>query len=144
MGVIFPFYLLASYLYLTDRLLLIKNYIPLWQINIPHVQNKIVFFITIAIILISLLMGLFYWQQENRRLLIQIRKNWIVLLAMFFVMLPLPFINKNAGIESLILCIVPASPLIAKGFLAPKKNTIPSLLFWALLCLAILKNWQLI
>lgn len=144
MGVIFPYYLLASYLYLTDRLQSIKNYIPLWQFNLPNIQNRIVFFITIAVIVIVLLMGLFYWQQENRRLLIQVRKNWVVLLAMFFVLLPLPFIHKNAGIESFILCIVPASPIIAKGFLAPKKNTIPALMFWALISLAILKNWQII
>lgn len=144
MGIIFPFYLLASYLYLTDNIQSLKNYIPLWHINLPDVQNKIVFFITLAAIIIVLLTGLFYWQQENRRLLIQVRKNWVVLLAMFFVLLPLPFINKNAGIESLILCIVPASPLIAKGFLAPKKNTIPALMFWALISLAILKNWQII
>jgi len=144
MGIIFPFYLLASYLYLTDRLYEIKNYIPLWQITLPHIQNKIIFFVTIAAILIILFIGLFYWQQENRRLLIQVRKNWVVLLAMLFVFLPSPFINKNTGIESILLCIVPASPLMARGFLAPKKNTIPALMFWALISLAILKNWQII
>lgn len=144
MGVIFPFYLLTSYLYLTDQLLSIKNYIPTWQLNLPHIKNTIIFFITIAIIVIIVLIGIFYWQQEKRRLLIQVRKNWVVLLAMLFVLLPVTFINKNAGIESLILCIVPASPLIAKGFLAPKKNTIPTLLFWGLICLAVVKNWQLI
>ncbi|MEJ7683563.1 MAG: hypothetical protein WKG06_38040 [Segetibacter sp.] len=144
MGIIFPFYLLASYLYLTDNLYAIKNYIPLWQITLPHIQNKIIFFVTIAAILIIFFIGLFYSQQENRRLLIQVRKNWVVLLAMLFVLLPLPFINKNTGIESLILCIVPASPLMAKGFLAPKKNTIPALMFWALISLVILKTWQII
>ena len=144
MGIIFPFYLLASYLYLSDRLQLIKNYLPLWNLNLPDIQNKIVFFITIAFIVITLLAGLLYWQQENRRLLIQVRKYWVVLLSMLFVLLSAPFIDKNDGIESLILCIVPASPLIAKGFLAPKKNTIPTLMFWALISLAILKNWQII
>lgn len=144
MGVIFPFYLLISYLYLNDRLPSIKNYIPDWSLNLLHIKNPIIFFTTVAIIIAAILLGLFYWQQENRRLLIQVRKNWVVLLAMFFVLLPLPFINKNAGIESLILCIVPASPLIAKGFLAPKKNTIPALMFWVIICLAIVKNWQLI
>jgi len=144
MGIIFPFYLLASYLYFTDRLHTMKSYIPQWYINLPYIENKIVFFITVATIIIVLLTGLFYWQQENRRLLIQVRKNWVVLLAMLFVLLPLPFISKNAGIESLILCIVPGSPLIAKGFLAPKKNTVPALMFWALISLVVLKNWHII
>ena len=144
MGVIFPFYLLFSYLYLNDRLSAIKTYIPDWRINVPHIQNPVIFFATVAIFIIIFLIGLFYWQLENRRLLIQVRKNWIVLLVMFFVLLPLPFINRNAGIESLVLCIVPASPLIAKGFLAPKKNTVPAIMFWIMLILIITKNWQLI
>lgn len=144
MGIIFPFYLLTSYLYSNDRLQSVKNYLPVWNLNLPDIQNKIVFFITIAFIIITLLTGLLYWQQENRRLLIQVRKYWVVLLSMLFVLLSAPFIDKSDGIGSLILCIVPASPIIAKGFLAPKKLAIPTLMFWALISLAILKNWQVI
>lgn len=143
MGVISPFYFLVSYLYLTDRIRSIKHYIPDWQFNLPHVTLSIVFFITIALIILIFFIGMYYWQQENRRLVIQVRKNWAVLLVMLIVLLPLPFINKNAGIESLLLCIVPASPIIAKGFLAPKKNALPALMFWALIILGVLKNWQI-
>lgn len=144
MGVLCPFYFLISYLYLTDRLKTIKNYLPAWQLNLPYAHISIVFFITITAIILILFISFYYWQQENRRLLIQIRKNWIVLLVILLVMLPLPFVNKNAGIESLLLCIVPASPIIARGFLAPKKNLLPALMFWALIILAILQNWQIV
>jgi hypothetical protein len=144
LGVIAPFYFLVCFLYLKDALASIKNYVPVWKLNLPQVHVSIVFFITIAIIIFILLAGLYYWQQENRRLLIQIRNNWVVLLVMLLVMLPLPFINKNAGIESLILCIVPATPIISRGFFAPKKNTLPALMFWALLIVGILKNWLIV
>lgn len=144
MGVIFPFYLLAAYLYLTDRLQSFVQYIPQWELHVPKVHFSIVFFITVGVIIIITLIGLFYSQQENRRLLIQIRKNWTVLLAMLFIMLPLPFVNKNVGIESFLLWLVPATPFIAKGFLAPKKNTLPALMFWSLVALDILKNWEII
>lgn len=144
LGVISPFYFLVCYLFLKDKFLLIVNFIPVLQLNIPHIQISVVFFITIAIIIFSLFIGLYYWQQENRRLLIQVRNNWIVLLVMLFITLPMPFTAYNFEIESLILCIVPASPIIAKGFLAPKKNLLPSLMFWALIIIGILKNWLLI
>ena len=144
MGVICPYYFLAAYLYLTDSFSSIANYIPDWSINLPVVHISLTFFVTIGVLIIILLLGLIYSRQENRRLLIQIRKNWVVLLSMVFILLPMPFINKNAGIESLLLWIVPASPFMARAFLAPKRNTLPALLFWVLIALAILKNWEIV
>jgi hypothetical protein len=144
MGVIAPFYFLASYLYLTDRITTIGGYIPNWGINLPPVQISVIFFVTVGVILLVLLIGLFYWQSDSRAFLIQVRKNWSILLVMLLVMLPTPFINENTGLESLLLWLVPASPFMAKGFLAPKNNTLPGLMFWTLVTLAIVKNWGLI
>ena len=144
MGVICPFYFLASWLYLTDRIKSFTSYIPDWGFNLPVSQVSAFFFVTIGAIIVILIIGLFYWQHENRRLLIQVRKNWVMLLVMLLIMLPVPFINNNAGIESLFLWIVPASPFIAKGFLGPKRNFLPNLMFWSLLAIAIVKNWQII
>lgn len=144
MGVIFPYYFLASYLYLTDRLGSILQYIPKWGLNIPHTVISPAFFATVGLIVIILITGMFYSQQESRRLLIQVRKNWIVLSVMLIVMLPIPFINMAAGIDSLLLWIVPASPYMAKAFLGPKKNTFPNFMFWSLLAIALLKNWNVV
>ncbi|GEO10349.1 hypothetical protein [Segetibacter aerophilus] len=144
MGVVFPYYFLASYLYLTDRLSTILLYIPNWGLNIPRTTISPAFFVTVGLILIILILGMVYSQQETRRLLIQVRKNWVVLTVMLLVMLPIPFINKGVGIDSLLLWIVPASPYMAKAFLGPKKNTLPNLMFWSLLVLALVKNWQVV
>ncbi len=144
MGVISPFYFLVSYLYLTDNLPSIKNYIPWWRFHLLKTTASPVFFITIAVIILVIFIALYFWQQENRRLLIQVRNNWVVLVVMLLVMLPVPFVNKDAGLESLLLCIVPASPLIAKGFLGPRKNTLPFIMFSALIVLGILKNWHIV
>jgi len=144
MGVLSPFYFLASWLYLTDQIKSFGNYIPDWGLNLPITRVSVPFFITAGLITIILIIGIFFWQSENRRLIIQVRKNWNVLLVMLLVMLPIPFINEKAGIDSLFLWIVPASPFIAKGFLAPKKNFLPNIMFWGLLALGILKNWEVI
>jgi len=144
MGVITPYYFLAAYLYYNGKIQTIGEYIPDWALNIPDTTISPVFFVTIGLIIVILLIGLFYWQHESRRILIQVRKNWVVLLVMLLVMLPIPFINQHAGVESLLLWIVPASPFMAKGFLDPKKNFLPNLMFWSLLALAILKNWEIV
>ncbi len=144
MGVIAPYYFLASWLYLNDQLHTISSYIPVWQLNLPDTKVTGWFITTICLIIVILLIGLYYWQSESRRLLIHVRKNWGVLMVMLLVMLPIPFINKNVGLDSLILWLIPASPFIAKGFLAPRKNFLPNLMFLSLLLLAIAKNWQFI
>lgn len=142
MGAIAPFYFLFSYLYLTDRTKHLLQFIPQWRLGLPHVQSSVLFFITLAIIIIILLPGIFYWRRENRRLLIQVRENWIVFQVMLLLMLPLPFISKHSDMDILLLFIVPFSPFMAKGFLAPKKITLPNIMFWCLVVLAVLNNWK--
>jgi hypothetical protein len=141
MGVAAPFYFLFSYLYLTDQWNHFERFLPHLQLNLPDLLPTILFFITIAVIAIILFIGIFYFQKENRRMLIQVRKNWIVLQVMLFVMLPIPFISRNAGMDTFLLLIVPLSPFIAKGFFAPKKETLPNIMFWTLIVLVLLNNW---
>jgi hypothetical protein len=144
MGVITPFYFLFSFLYLTDRMHRLQRYVPEWQLNLPGVQAPILFSITMGAIIIMLLVGLFYWQDQSRRMLIQVRKNWAILIVMLIVMLPLPFISKNASLDSLLLWIIPVSPFIAKGFGTPKRMTLPNILFWILVILVVLNTWHLV
>ena len=141
MGVLAPFYFLGVYLFLTDNFNHLAVYLPTWQLNLPDVANQVFFFISIGLIILFLFIGIFQWQDKNRRMLIHIRKNWGVLIAMLFVMLPLPFINKNANLESLLMWTIPVSPFIANAFLAPKNNTFPNIMFWLLVLAAAVNNW---
>ncbi len=142
MGVIAPFYFLFSYLYVTNHINRLFQFIPQWQLGLPHVQPTVLFFITLAVIIIILITGIFYLKRENRRLLIQVRENWIVFQVMLFLMLPLPFVSKNSNIDILLLFIVPFSPFIAKGLLAPKKELLPNIMFWCLVVLTLLNGWH--
>jgi hypothetical protein len=142
MGVIAPFYFLFAFLYLTDRWLQFSTFIPDFQLNLPDVDPTPLFYITIAAIIISLLYGIYHFNDTSRRMLIQVRKNWGVLMVMLLIMLPLPFISANATLDSLLLWTIPVSPFIAKGFLSPKKQTFPNILFWVLVILIVLNNWS--
>ena len=144
MGVLAPYYFLLSYLYFTDRFHTAQTFIPALELNSPNVAISSIFFVTVGLIIVLLLIGLYHWQNESRRLLIQVRKNWGVLMVMLLIILPIPFINKGAGIDSVLLWIIPAGPFIAKGFLAPKKELLPNIMFWALLILILIKNWELV
>lgn len=141
MGVLTPFYFLGAYLFLTDRFHQFATFLPTWQLNLPDVENELFFFLSIGFIIMVLFIGIYQWQNKNRRMLIHIRKNWGVLIAMLIVMIPLPFINANASLESLFMWAIPVSPFIANGFLTPKNNTFPNIMFWLLVMLIIINNW---
>lgn len=144
MGVFAPFYFLLAFLYLTDRWEQITRFIPEFQLNLPDVEPTPLFFVTIGTILLMLLFGIYHFQDKSRRMLIQVRKNWGVLMVMLLIMLPLPFVSKDAALDSLLLWMIPVSPFIAKGFLSPKKETFPNIMFWLLIVLIVLNNWSFI
>ena len=144
MGILAPYYFLFSFLYLADKLNRLQRFVPEWQLNLPDVHSILLFTISLAVIVIMLIIGLFFYQAGSRRMLIQIRKNWSVLIVMLIVMVPVPFISKNAGLDSLLLWIIPVSPFIANGFLAPKRRLLPGVMFWILFALGIVNTWQLL
>jgi hypothetical protein len=144
MGVLTPFYFLAVYLFLTDQFSRILQFIPNWALNLPNVSTPILLLVSLGIIIVILIIGLFQWQNKNRRMVIQIRKNWGVLMVMLWVMIPLPFINENAGLETLLLWTIPVSPFMSNAFLDTKKDTFANILFWILVILIVLNNWGLV
>lgn len=142
MGVAAPYYFLFAFLFLTERWSRLAGYVPRFQLNLPDAHTSILFFVTLGVILLVLLAGVYQFQDKSRRMLIHVRKNWGVLVVMLLVMLPLPFISRNATFDSLLLWAIPVSPFIAMGFLSPKKNLFPNIMFWSLLILVVLNNWR--
>jgi hypothetical protein len=141
MGILSPYYFLGAYLFLTDQFTNLGRFTPNWQLNLPDVSTPAMFFISLGVILIMLLTGLYYYQTKSRRMLIHIRKNWGVLIVMLWVMIPLPFINENAGLDTLLMWSIPVSPFIAVGFLEIKKPVMANFLFWIFVILIGLNNW---
>jgi hypothetical protein len=144
MGVLSPFYFLGVYLFISDNFTHLSRYLPTFQLNLPDVKNLVLFFVSIGLIILFLFIGIYQYQSKNRRVLIHIRKNWGVLIAMLLVMLPLPFINENANLGSLLMWSIPVSPFIANGFLGPNKNTFPNIMFWLLIIMIVCNNWNFI
>ncbi len=144
LGIISPFYFLFSYLFLFDKFSSYKTYLPHWHLNLPIIHINAIFYISLILLFFILMIGVYFWRLENRKLLIQVRKNWGLLISLFFILLPVPFLNKGVVLDCFILWIVPASPLIAKGFFVPAQNRIPNIMFWILLLWGIFKNWQIL
>jgi hypothetical protein len=135
-----PAYFLLSYEYLTDQ----WNPSAHWPVWNPMQQwppfNP--WWIT-ALVAVALwfIIGLTNWQNVNRRMLIQTRKNWYILLMMGVFILPTLFFPKGNLLEGLTLLSLPFSAIGAYAFAGDNSRKWQSLLFWLLLILAIASSW---
>jgi hypothetical protein len=144
LGLIIPYYFLGAYLFFNNQLNSFTNYLPHFQLVIPSVQFNTSFSISIIVLGIAFLAGLFYWQQYNSRLVIQIRKNWATVLVMCIVLFSAPFFFKQGGIQSVFLCLVPLAAMVSNAFSFPKRFILPNLLFLMMIIVVMYNNWQLI
>ncbi|MDE3235946.1 MAG: hypothetical protein KGO81_08335 [Bacteroidota bacterium] len=143
-GILLPFYFLFSGLYLTDHIAELPRFIPDVHPGIHFIQPDIWLWISLAGLFVLLLFGFAYWQSYNSRMVINIRKNWSVMLVMLLAMLPLPFVFSKAGIQSVITLLIPLSAFISCGYLYPKRTLLPNLLFLLAAAIIIHTNWVLI
>ena len=144
MGIVLPYYFLFSWFFLKDQLSHFLSYLPSVQLTLPlqHWSENLVF--DLSFLLIVLLLGLYYWQVFNQRMVIQIRKNWGMMATMLVILLPIPFIFTNSGIESAFMALVPIAVFSSNAFSFPRRLVLPKLLFWLSVVLIAYNNWVFI
>ena len=144
MGILLPYYFLISWLFLNDNVSQFSSFLPYLQWNLPFPQWNLPLIIRLSVLVVTLLAGLICWQKSNKRMVIQIRKNWGVMVVMLLILLPIPFIFLHAGIESAFLSLVPMAAFAANAFSYPRRLFLPNILFWLAVITIIYNNWWLI
>ncbi|MBL0882224.1 MAG: hypothetical protein IBJ16_02540 [Chitinophagaceae bacterium] len=144
MGIALPYYFVLSGLFLTNRLPEFQSMVPDFYLGSPEGAAGSVFLRGVIGLGVSLLCGLFFWQVSINRMVIQIRKNWGVMMVMLLTLLPVPFIFQLGGLESGILCLIPISAFVANAFSNPRNLSFPNLLFIAIVIIIALNNWYLL
>lgn len=141
LGVITPFYLLLSILYLGNNLEDIWLYVPEWGLSFTLPSRTPVFIASLILLGVLLMTGIYLWRSYAARTLIQVRKAWAVLLFMLLLLLPVMFICKDAGFESGMMAMVPAAVFVAGIFIYPRRAWFPAVVFWLLAALSLYNNW---
>lgn len=144
MGILIPYYFLGAWLFINDQLNTIIQYLPKLHVEVPKFIFNKSFVISLSVFVLSFLSGFIYWQQFNSRLVIQIRKNWSVLLLMSLFLIAVPFVFKNAGLEACFICIVPISAIVSNAFSYPRRPIFPNLLFLLFIIAIVYNNWYLV
>ncbi|MBS1574028.1 MAG: hypothetical protein JST09_01890 [Bacteroidetes bacterium] len=129
LGMTAPYYFYPVYLFLTDQLSL-QNIIPYVHISLPRFQQSGWIAASSLLLCIPFILGAYYVQDNLRRMLIQVRKGWSLILLYLLAAVLVPFLNAGQSFENWVIAAVPLAAFHACSFLYPPRKFIPLLLFW--------------
>jgi hypothetical protein len=128
LGALTPYYFHAIILFLQDRLS-ISNFFPHISVKVPVIKRNIWLAASTLLMTIPFLIGGYYVQVHLRKMLIQGRKNWSILLLYLMMAFFIPFINSDQSFHTWILIAAPFAAFHACAYFYPAKKFMPFLLF---------------
>lgn len=129
LGCLTPYYFYGAYLFLNDNLSF-KSFLPHVWVNVPDVKSSIWLAVSTLLLTIPFLIGGFYVQSHLHKMLIQVRKNWSIILLYLMLAFFVPFINTYASFSNWILIVASFACFHAAAyFYLPKKWLAHALFF---------------
>jgi len=138
-GISTPFYFYGIYLFIRDQWSWGALFSSL-HISLPSIAQSLWLAISVFLIVVPFLMGAFYVQDNLRKMLIQVRKGWTILLLYLLVSLFIPLAGENQTFENWIIAAVPFAGFHACAYLYTTYRIVPILIFWA--SVAFILVWQ--
>lgn len=129
LGILTPYYFHVAWLFLFGKLNF-ANFFPHVSITVPRIDNSIWVAGSILLLTIPFLIGGYFVQSNLRRMLIQVRKNWSILLLYLLLAFFVPFINSDQSFHTWILVTVPFAAFHACAYFYPVKRVLPLILFF--------------
>lgn len=128
-GCITSYYFYAVYLFLNDRFH-IRQLFPSISLRVPQIRSTIWLAASTLLIGIPFLIGGFFIQIHLRKMLIQVRKNWSILLMYLLLAFFVPFINSNQSFTTWVLIAVPFAAFHACAYFYQKREWLNLVLFF--------------
>lgn len=130
MGAATPYYFYAAYLFLTDQFV-VSQFFPEVYLQVPQVQRSLWLVGSTLLLAIPFLIGGYFIQAQLRKMLIQARKNWSIILLFLLLAFGVPFINSTSSFHTWILTAAPFAAFHASAYLYPVRKWLPLFLFLA-------------
>ena len=80
---------------------------------------------------VQFIAGLYYWQDQQSRFIIQVRKYWGVLLLVLILALFQPIIFSAQALYASAIVLTPLACFISFAYSVPKRLFVPHILFWS-------------
>ena len=129
LGITTPYYFYAVYLFLTKQWG-IEKILPYLNVKLPSLQQSIWLAASALLLMLPFLTGGYFVQDNLRRMLIQVRKAWSLVLLYLLVAIFIPFVNSSSTFENWIMAAVPFAAFHSCTYFYPPKKTFPLILFW--------------
>lgn len=141
MGITLPFYFVFAFIFLTNNTAGVMQFLPRLDWKNPLVRPEIQTILALICIGIQLIIGLYYWQLQQSRFIIQVRKYWGVLFLVLMVTLFQPIIFSTQALYASAIVITPLVCFISFAYANPKRLIIPNLLFWTSIAIIVYNHW---
>lgn len=142
LGVITPIYLFISAIFLINNNTNLFN--PILGMSIPKIHFSIYEWIALVIIIITILVGFVFIQNNMRKLLVQSRKSWTIFYLFLIFALILPFLNTHSAMSYYFFSIIPLSAIKASALLFPERRWFPIFSHWSLFILATIMGYYFV
>ena len=139
-GIFVPVYLLGSILFLNDKFDFIRNSIPYFQLHRIVLTLSVWFWIKTSVLILSLLIGINQWLPNYYRMVISIRRNWIILFLSIIILAFLPFGLYKGGFLDFLIILPLIACFVSSVFLYPKRFLLPNFIFILFIILIIHTN----
>jgi len=128
-GITVPFYFYAIYIFIKGKWSW-QAFLPHISIGVPSLEQTAWLAASVFLLMIPFLAGGYYVQDNLRRMLINVRKGWSLLLLYLLTALLLPFVNTNDTFENWVMAMVPMAAFHACMYFYSPWRWFPLVMFW--------------
>jgi len=129
LGITTPFYFYAIYTVLNGGWSW-QQFVPQITLGFPSLKQSAWLSGSVFLIMVPFLTGGYYVQENLRRMLINVRKGWSLLLLYLLAALLLPFVNSSDTFENWIMAMVPMAAFHGYTYLYSRWIVYPRVLVW--------------
>ncbi len=128
-GLTTPFYFYAVYLIINNEWSW-QTIWPHFSVSLPYIKQSLWLAGSAFLLVIPFLVGSYHVQDSLRKMLIQVRKGWSLLLLYLIGSLFIPFVNNSDSLENWVIVAIPFAAFHAMAYLSTSLRIIPVLIFW--------------
>lgn len=138
-GISTPYYFYAIFLFINDDWSW-QHLMPHFSIGLPTITQTVWLAGSAFLLVVPFLSGGYFVQDNLRKMLIQVRKGWSLLLLYLLGAIFIPFVNNSDSFENWVIVAIPFAAFHACTYLYSTLRIIPVLLFW--LTIAFILGYQ--
>lgn len=129
LGITTPFYFYAIYTVI-DGSWSWQEFVPTITLGLPSLKQSAWLAGSVFLIMVPFLTGGYFVQENLRRMLINVRKGWSLLLLFLLAGMLLPFVNTSDTFENWLMAMLPMAAFHACTYLYATWRPFPVALFW--------------